>query len=76
MPLYTNTKEQLLHAGGVMLIPAAAVDIPDEVVQLPLVQQWIKEGRLKAGEVEVPPEVLQDEGPAKLKNASPNEAKK
>lgn len=75
MPKYTNTKEALLHAGGVMLIPATPVDLPDEVVRSPLVQHWIKEGRLKEGEVEVAPEVPQDDGPPKLKNASPNDKK-
>lgn len=75
MALYTNTKEQVLHAGGVMLIPATAVDLPDDLAKLPMVQRWIKEGRLVQGEVEVPAEVEQPEGKPPLKNASPNERK-
>lgn len=70
MPMVTNVSRGLIHAGSSMLVPGQPVDIDDELMENELIKEYLKAGVLKKGEVEVKPEVEQDEAPALRETAT------
>ena len=70
MPMVTNVSRGLIHAGSSMLIPGQPVEVDDEMMKNPLFEAYLKAGLVKKGEVEVKPEVEQDEAPALRETAT------
>ena len=61
MPEYTNVTAQVRHVDGLMLIPTVPTEVPEDTVKNnKMFQQWVKDGAVKQGAVEVPAEVEQE----------------
>lgn len=62
MATVTNVSRRLIHAGDTMLVPGVPVDLSDDMMKNRVIQSYVKAGDIREGEVEVKPEVAQDDG--------------
>lgn len=63
MPMVTNVSRHLIHAGDVSLVPGTPAELPDEMMQNPVIKAYMEMGEIKQGEVQVKAEVEQDKPP-------------
>lgn len=67
MATVTNVSRRLIHAGDTMLIPGVPAELSDEMMGNAVIKRYLKIGDIREGEVEVQPEVPQDEDEAEPK---------
>lgn len=60
MAKVTNVSRRLIHVADFMLIPGVPTDLPDNLMDNPTIQDMLKSGDLKEGEVEVKSELPQE----------------